>query len=186
MPCRRCSRGGSTIPGRHMVRASWPTCCLRTSWSAACRWPLTAQVGQLPHARLKRQFLSAVAAYCSCITWRAACRCPPAAQDGRLLLGSAVHMRPCRLAASGGDQMPPPAVDLLLMSIQSGATCLGNLLASVCPLTQPTPARAANTLHPGVVNTELARYLLPEQASGGSVCHLHTAACFRYTKRHAG
>lgn len=27
----------------------------------------------------------------------------------------------------------------------------------------PTPA--ANTLHPGVVNTELARYLLPEQAS---------------------
>lgn len=54
-PCHRCSRGGNTTPGRHMARASWPTCCSLTSWSAACRWPPTAQVGQLPHACLERQ-----------------------------------------------------------------------------------------------------------------------------------
>lgn len=46
--------------------------------------------------------LSVVAAYCSCITWRAACCWPPAALTGRPLLGSAVHMRPARLAATGG------------------------------------------------------------------------------------
>ena len=49
-------------------------------------------------------------------------------------------------------------------------------------LPPPTPTCAANTLHPGVVNTELARYLLPEQASCAALlagCCMHFASGVR-------
>ena len=43
-----------------------------------------------------------------------------------------------------------------------------------------TPA-AANTLHPGVVNTELARYLLPEQTAWWQKPLLQASKAFALT-----